>query len=105
MKDIYFIGSAQKDLKGLPEAARREAGHQLHRVQCGLEPSDWKPMTSIGKGVREIRVQIDGQFRIIYLANIAGAIYVLHAFTKKTQKTTQKDIDLAKARYKEVTRS
>ncbi|MFA6038154.1 MAG: type II toxin-antitoxin system RelE/ParE family toxin [Legionellales bacterium] len=105
MKDLYFIGSAQKDLKELPEAARREAGHQLHRVQCGLEPSDWKPMASIGKGVREIRVQIDGQFRIIYLANIAGAIYVLHAFTKKTQKTTQKDIDLAKARYKEVTRS
>lgn len=75
----------------------------MHRVQEGLEPSDWKPMSSVGSSVREIRVQVGGQYRIIYLATLPNAVYVLHVFTKKTQKTPQKDIALAKTRYKEVT--
>ena len=95
-----FTGSSLGDLREFPEKARREAGHQLNQVQLGLEPSDWKPMSSIGPGVREIRIHNDGEFRVIYITKLHETVYVLHAFQKKTQKTPRKDIELAKARLK-----
>lgn len=57
-------------------------------------------MTSVGKGVREIRIQEQGQYRIIYIARLEGAVYVLHAFAKKTRKTRKSDIDMAKREFK-----
>ena len=96
MKDIRFCGRSLEALRGFPAVAKREAGYQLDRVQHGLEPTDWKPMPSIGPGVREIRIMHEGQFRVIYVARLADAIYVLHAFQKKTQKTRKQDIDAAK---------
>ena len=73
------------------------------RVQEGRDPIDWKPMPSIGKGIREIRVSDrPGEFRVIYVANIGTEIYVLHAFHKKTQKTTKRDVDLATARFRQI---
>jgi len=95
-----FTGSSLGDLREFPEKARREAGHQLNQVQLGLEPSDWKPMSSIGPGVREIRIHNDGEFRVIYITRLHETVYVLHAFQKKTQKTPRKDIELARARLK-----
>lgn len=84
-------------------AARREAGHQLDQVQNGIEPDDWKPMPAIGPGVREIRVrEVSGAFRVIYVAKFADAVYVLHCFQKKTQKTAQQDLDLAARRYRDL---
>ena len=74
----------------------------MDRVQRGLDPTDWKPMTTIGQGVREIRIKEDGQWRIIYIAKFEDAVYVLHAFRKKTQKTTKSDIDAAKRALSEV---
>ena len=60
---------------------------------------------SIGHGVREIRIrEKDGAFRVIYAATFASAVYVLHCFQKKTQKTGVGDIDLAKRRFKELVR-
>lgn len=59
-------------------------------------------MTSIGSGVREIRIQHDGQYRVIYLAKFDDAVYVLHAFQKKTQKTRRQDIDVARRRLQEI---
>lgn len=59
-------------------------------------------MSSIGVGVREIRIHVEGEHRIIYLAKFDEAVYVLHAFQKKTQKTAKKDIDIAKARLRDV---
>jgi phage-related protein len=90
------------DLRDFPEEARRAAGFELRTIQNGLEPRDWKPVASVGSGVREIRIHVLGEWRIIYVANIRDAIYVLHAFQKKTQKTSQRDIELARKRYKQI---
>lgn len=102
-KPIEFRGSALDDLRSFPLAARREAGHQLDRVQNGQEPGDWKPMNTVGQGVREIRIRdAAGAFRIIYVAKFADAVYVLHCFQKKTEKTSKADLDLAAKRYRDL---
>lgn len=102
MKEIEFIGRSLEVIRDFSVDAKREAGYQLDRVQRGLDPTDWKPMTTIGQGVREIRIKEDGQWRIIYIAKFEDAVYVLHAFRKKTQKTTKSDIDAAKRALSEV---
>lgn len=103
MKDIEFLGQSLANLKAFPDDPRRNAGHQLDRVQRGLDPSDWKPMSSIGSGVKEIRLKdADGIYRVVYVTKFSEAIYVLHAFQKKTQKTPTKDIELARQAYKNV---
>jgi len=99
-KPLYFVGSALEDLRAFPRAPRREAGYQLDRVQSGLDPSDWKPMPTVGRGVREIRIHYRGQYRVIYVSKIDEAVYVLHAFQKKTQKTRKQDIEIARRRIK-----
>lgn len=105
MKAVIWMGSSKTDLKVFPAAVVDDMGHQLFLVQCGLEPADWKPMISIGIGVKEIRVRdITGIFRTIYLATRPEAIYVLHCFQKKTRHTAQRDIDLARKRLKNVLR-
>ena len=104
-KPVEFRGSALEDLRTFPLVARREAGFQLDQVQQGGEPDDWKPMPTIGKGVREIRIRDEaGAFRVIYVAKFADAIYVLHCFQKKTEKTSKADIELAETRYRELVR-
>lgn len=81
----------------------REAGYQLDKVQNGIEPTDWKPMPSVGQGVKEIRIRDDaGAFRVIYVAKLAKAVYVLHCFQKKTEQTSSQDVELARKRYKEL---
>lgn len=102
MKKLEFMGTSQDDLKHFPERARRDAGFQLHFIQSGQGPSDWKPLPTVGPGVMELRIRRDGEWRIVYVARFHNAIYVLHAFEKKTQKTRQADIALARERYKEV---
>lgn len=105
LKPLEFRGSALADLRTFPGAARREAGFQLDRAQRGFEPGDWKPMATIGQGVREIRIRgEDGAFRIIYVAKFAEAVFVLHCFQKKSQRTSREDITLATQRYKELVR-
>ena len=101
-KTIVWIGSSLEDTKDFPEAAKKDVGYNLHLVELGLDPADWKAMPSIGNGVREIRVHLNNEYRTIYVVNRAEAIYVLHSFVKKTQKTSRKDIDLAKNRLKEI---
>jgi phage-related protein len=103
MKEVRWHGSSRSDVEAFPNDARREAGYQLFQVQIGENPSDWKPMPSVGAGVREIRIrQASGAYRIIYLTTIGDDIHVLHAFQKKTQATTKRDIDLAKARLRQI---
>ncbi|CAD6880298.1 Phage protein [Methylomonas albis] len=102
-KPIKFLGNALEDLRGFPVSVRREAGYQLDHVQYGYEPSDWKPMNTVGPGVKEIRIRdATGAFRVLYVAKFADAIYVVHCFQKKTQKTSQSDIDLAAKRYRDL---
>jgi phage-related protein len=101
VKEVRFVGSSLDDLRHFPAGARREAGFELSNVQAGLQPSDWKPMSTVGAGAVEIRIKdAAGIYRVIYVARFEEAIYVLHAFEKKTQKTRKADIALARARYK-----
>ncbi len=103
---IVWEGTSYNDLIAFPVDARQNAGFQLGRLQQGLEPSDWKPMAGLGKGitgVREIRIWgADGTYRVVYAAKFGDAISVLHSFEKKTQQTSKKDIELIVKRYKEA---
>jgi phage-related protein len=102
-KPVDFCSSSLDDLRAFPLSARREAGHQIDQVQHGLEPDDWKPMNTVGQGVKEIRIRdAVGAFRIIYVAKLADAIHVLHCFQKKTAKTSKADLDLAAKRYRDL---
>jgi phage-related protein len=99
----HLDGQQQGGFEGLPQTGRREMGYQLENVQEGVDPDDWKPMSTVGSGVREIRVrESSGAFRCIYLATRPEGIYVLHCFQKKTQKTSRQDLDLAARRFKAI---
>jgi len=101
MKPIVFLGDSLSRLRDFPPDARSEAGFQLREVQKGNDPADWKPLKTVGPGVREIRIrEAAGAFRVIYLATVGDKVVVLHAFQKKTQQTAQRDIDLAATRLK-----
>ena len=102
MKPLNFIGSSLDDLRNFPDEARKAAGYELYAVQSGLEPGDWKPIPRVGRGVKEIRIHVLGEWRIMYVAQFEEAVYVLHSFQKKTRKTTQHDIDLARKRFKQI---
>jgi phage-related protein len=102
-KPVEFRGSALDDLRAFPSAARREAGYQLDQIQHGREPDDWKPMNAVGRGVREIRIRdAAGAYRVLYVAKFDDAVYVLHCFQKKTQKTSKADLNLAAQRYRDL---
>lgn len=98
-KTLLWLGSSRHDLQAFPPDARRLAGFQLRQIQEGVEPADWKPMSTIGPGVCEVRVHTALEHRVFYIAKFAEAIYVLHAFEKRTRKTSQRDLDLARQRY------
>ena len=101
MKDVRFVGSSLDDLRAFPKAPKQDLGRQIERVQRGLDPLDWKPMTQVGRGVREIRIRDkDNNYRGIYVTNIGEAVYVLHVFRKQSQKTPTRDIEKAKSRLK-----
>lgn len=103
MKPIVFVGDSLKRLREFPEDAKQDAGYQLYIAQQGLIPSDSKPMPTVGTGVEEIRIWDNSRtYRIIYTARIKEALYVLHAFQKKSQATSKHDLDLAKKRYNEI---
>jgi phage-related protein len=99
-KSIIWLGSSRRDLRAFPPLARQLAGFQLRRVQQGLDPDDWKPMQTVGPGVREIRIHIAGAHRVFYVATRTEAIYVLHAFEKKTRKTSSHDLQIGRDRFR-----
>src|ERR1700686_2108959 len=104
-KPVELGGSSVLGLSAIPVPARREAGYQLDQVQQGHEPDDWKPMPRIGSGVQEILIRdAAGAYRVMYVAKFADAVYVLHCFKKKTQKTSKTDVDLAEKRYRDLTK-
>lgn len=102
MKKLRFIGSSLDDLRDFPAETRRSIGFELDAIQRGLMPSDFKPMLQVGAGAYEIRIHVQGEWRVLYVAKFEDAVYVLHAFQKKTQKTRQEDIELAMRRYKQI---
>lgn len=101
-KAILWIGSSLDDLRGFPEEARRVAGFELRRVQQGLQPTDWKPMASVGSGVEEIRVHTGQEHRVFYVARFEEGVYVLHAFEKRSRKTPDREIEVARTRLRDV---
>ncbi|MFZ2028815.1 MAG: type II toxin-antitoxin system RelE/ParE family toxin [Vitreimonas sp.] len=105
-RPVVFRASSLEDLRAFPDTARRMAGFQLDRIQHGEEPVDWKPMASVGVGVQELRIRDeDGAFRVLYVAKFSDAIYVLHCFQKKSQRTSKEDINLAAVRYKQLVKN
>lgn len=107
-KPLEWIGRSRAELLSFPPAAVHDAGYNLGQVQRGKEPQDWKPMESVGPGAREIRVRtFEGgtlQHRVIYVARFEEAIYVLHAFEKRTQATSQHNLEVARVRYRQMVR-
>lgn len=103
MKPLEFLGSSRDDLAAMPAGPRHTIGLELMRVQFGGDPRDFKPMPTVGAGAYEIRVRdASGAYRVMYVARFEAAVYVLHAFQKKTQQTARTDIELAKVRYKMI---
>jgi len=101
-KAMRWLGDSLEAVKDFSDEARREAGHQLGRVQEGEDPIDWKPMETVGAGVREIHIRVEKAYRVLYVAKFSEAIYVIHAFEKKTQKTSKTDLELASNRYRQL---
>jgi phage-related protein len=97
------IGSAKHNLRACSAAVRQAAGRELDSVQRGAHPTDWKPMAGIGRGAREIRVHVEGEHRVFYVATFSEAVYVLHVFEKKTRKTSARDLALGQQRYQLMT--
>lgn len=105
MKPVRFLADSLKRIREFPGDARRDAGFELDRVQRGLAPSDFKSIPSIGQGVEEIRLWDEaGTYRVVYTARMDNAVYVLHAFQKKTRATSQRDIDKARERFASITK-
>jgi phage-related protein len=104
LKKIEWIKGSRRSLKAFPDEARYQAGSELLRVQEGKLPSDWKPMRGIGTGAIEIRIHMPHEHRVVYVAKFEEGIYVLHCFEKKTQRTAQKEIEIARSAYAEMQR-
>jgi len=99
-KPLIWLGDSQDMIRAFPDDVRKIAGFQLWRVQRALEPNDWKPMPSVGLGVQEIRIHTGTEHRVLYIAKFAEAVYVLHAFEKRTRRTPNADLDLARQRLR-----
>ena len=103
LKPVHFVGASREDLQQLDDAAKETLGFQLFKVQQGQDPDDWKPMSVVGPGVREIRVrESSGAYRLLYVAKFEEAVYVLHVFQKKDQRTSEADVVLARSRYRSM---
>lgn len=99
-KELHWVGTSKRDLSGFPVDARKAAGWGIFQLEKGFEPDHWRPMPSVGSGVREIKVKVaTGQYRVFYVASFKSAVYVLHAFKKTTQQTAKSDIALGKTRF------
>jgi len=100
---VRFLGDSLKCLREFPKNVRHDAGYQLDKVQRGGQPDDFKPMPTIGNSVEEIRVSDSiGTYRVIYVARREEAVYVLHAFQKKSQATPRNDLQIAKRRFRQL---
>lgn len=105
LKPCLFIASSRDDLQGFPDVVRQDIGHALYEAQCGFEPLHVKALKGFGsRGVLEVVEDHDGDtYRAVYTVRFASAIYVLHAFQKKSKKgiaTPKQDVELIKRRLK-----
>jgi phage-related protein len=99
---VIFIRRSQSAIRGFPFEVRKAIGWQLQKVQAGQESDDWKPMSIIGVGVKEIRIHKLNEYRVIYVEKFSEAIYVLHAFEKKTSRMSRINVQIARMAYAEI---
>ncbi len=104
LKPVEWMGDSLERVRSFSKSVRQQVGYELETVQHSLEPSDWKPVPTVGPGVNEIRIHAEGEYRVFYLARLRYAVYVLHAFRKKSWKTSRPDMGAAKARFQEALR-
>jgi len=107
-RPLKWIGSSLDDLSDFPLAVRKVMGHSLHLAQLGKKALNAKPLQGFsGAGILEIFEDHDGDtYRAVYTVRFTDAVYVLHAFQKKSKSgiaTPRTDIDLVKRRLKTVT--
>ena len=103
LAEVLWLGDSREVLRTLPHRAQQDLGYALYRVQLGQMPPDSKPMKTVGPGVFELREKDErASYRVFYLKKIAGVIYVLHCFEKRTAQTERKDIQVAKERLKRL---
>lgn len=103
MKHAKFLGDSLYKIRSFPSDVKADIGYQIDKVQNGFFPDDFKPLKTVGKGVYEIRTRSsDGIYRTLYIASFDDFVYVLHAFKKKTQKTSKLDLEVAKKRLLEL---
>jgi phage-related protein len=105
LKPIVWMGNSLESVRAFSKPAREDVGFELDRVQRGFAPRDWKPMPSVGSGVIELRVHAETEHRVFYVARFKMAVYVLHAFVKKSQRTSLSDVAVAKQRFRELLRN
>lgn len=102
-KDLDWRGTSLDDIKKFPTEVKKDVGFELHKIQNGHNPTHFKAVNRWGAGVIEIKIKDDdGEYRVVYVAKFAEAVYVLHAFQKKTQQTSPKDVSTIVERYKAV---
>ena len=101
---IFWISSSREDLRSFPASVRRKAGLELRALQRGDSPTDIKPMSTVGPGAMEIRIHVGDAYRIFYVVKFKEGVYILHAFQKKTQRTSTREIRLGQSRYREMIR-
>jgi len=105
LKIIHWYGNTLDTVQKFPKSVRVAIGSELYLLQLGEKPVDSKPMASIGRGVREIRVRDNKRaFRVLYLVQYKKGIHVLHAFQKKTQRTSKPDLEIGKSRFRQLQR-
>ena len=103
-KPAVFLASRRGDIAELPKIVRQALGKQVQTLQFGGLPASWTPMPTVGNGVAEIRVSVAGAHRVFFVSRFHEAIYILHAFEKKSQATPRRDIELGRARYRALIR-
>jgi phage-related protein len=102
-KNLEAIGDSIEVIRGFPQSVKEDIGFQLHLVQIGETPTDFRPMPEIGAGTYEVRVrEPSGWYRAFDVTKFEEAIYLLHAFEKKTNTTSKKDKDIGKTRYRDM---
>lgn len=104
MKPVVWIASSKDDISSLPAPVKASFGYRLHQLQQGAGPLDMKPLAQFSTGVFELRESFDrNAYRLVYVTTLKKAIYVLHAFVKKSKSgigLPKQDTDLIETRLK-----
>ena len=108
VRPLLWIASSKRDYGGFPARVQDTLGFELFLAQTGQHPPSAKPLKGLGGGTVELIEDFDGDtYRAVYTVRFGEAVYVLHAFKKKSKhgiKTPQGDIDLVKRRLKDAER-